>query len=159
MVDFLGHIAFDFDRLVATFRTRWSFVRQFKVNNQLFVSDDTCTGLDTVHFKAKSVTDGNDIIVRIVHRLLHLRYILIWFQYKNIWDETLTKVCWWYENSKINRLFNTVFYKWMNCWKKTSENRKWLQWSKLKTTLYIISVRNIHFSIWIQSILDIKYDM
>lgn len=46
MVDFLGHIALDFDRLVATFRTWWSFVRQFKVNNQLLVSNDTRTGLD-----------------------------------------------------------------------------------------------------------------
>ena len=77
MVDFLGHIALDFDRLVATFRTWWSFVRQFKVNNQLLVSNDTRTGLDAVHFKTESVTDGNDIIVRIVHRLLHLQYILI----------------------------------------------------------------------------------
>ena len=77
MVDFLGYIALDFDRLVATFRTRWSFVRQFKVNNQLFVSNDTRTGFDTVHFKTESVTDGNDIIVRIVHRLFHLQNILI----------------------------------------------------------------------------------
>ena len=77
MVDFLGHIAFDFDRLIATFRTWWSCVLQFKVNNQLFVSNDTRTGLDTVHFKTESVTDGNDIIVGIVHRLLHLQYILI----------------------------------------------------------------------------------
>lgn len=72
MVDFSGYIALDFDRLVATFRTWWSFVRQFNVNNQLFFSNDTRTGLDTVHFKIESVTDGNDIIVRIVHRSLHL---------------------------------------------------------------------------------------
>lgn len=77
MIDFLGYITFDFDRLVATFRTWWPFVRQFKVNNQLLVSNNTRTGLDTVRFKTESVTDGNDIIVRIVHRSLHLLYILI----------------------------------------------------------------------------------
>lgn len=43
MVDFLGYISLDFDRLVATIKTWWPFVRQFKVNNHLFVSNDTCT--------------------------------------------------------------------------------------------------------------------
>ena len=47
MIDFFGYITLDFDRLVATFRTWWSFVRQFKVNNHLFVSNDARTGLDT----------------------------------------------------------------------------------------------------------------
>ena len=32
----------DFDSLVATIRTWWCFVRQFQVNNHLFVSNDTC---------------------------------------------------------------------------------------------------------------------
>ena len=63
MIDFFSYIALDFDRLVATFRTWWSLVRQFKVNNQLFVSNDTRTGFNTIHFKTESVTDGNDIIV------------------------------------------------------------------------------------------------
>ena len=41
-----------------------------------FVSNDTRTGFDTIHFKTESVTDGNDIIVRIVHKSFHLHIFL-----------------------------------------------------------------------------------
>ena len=44
-------------------------------------------------------------------------------------------------------------------WEETSEIREWFQWRKFKTTFQIIFISNIHFSIGIQSILDIKYDM
>mgnify|MGYP004539597025 FL=1 len=159
MIDFFSYISLDFDRLVATIRTWWSFVRQFKVNNHLFVSNDTCTWLNTVYFKTESITYGDRIIVRIVHSSFHLQHILIWFQYRNIWNETLTKVCWWYEKSEINSFFNTILYDWVDGWEETSENREWFQWRKFKTTFQIIFISNIHFSIGIQSILDIKYDM